>query len=49
MGRRWRVGWQGKLVLAEVDAVGMVPDGSLIDEIIRGGTRRMVAAALVKV
>jgi hypothetical protein len=33
-------------MLTVVDADGMTPNGSLIDEIVREGARRMLAAAL---
>ncbi|GAA1412110.1 hypothetical protein GCM10009639_64190 [Kitasatospora putterlickiae] len=47
LGRRGRVGREGTSVLAVVNADGTTPGGaSLLDEIVREGARRMLAAAL---
>src|SRR5919199_6411399 len=47
-GRRWRVGREGTPVLTVVPEDGSVEGGSssLVDEIVRDGARRMLAAAL---
>ena len=46
-GRRWRVGREGTLVLTVVAEDGARrADVSLLDDIVREGARRMLAAAL---
>ncbi len=39
-------GWEGTPMLTVVDVDGMTSNGALIDEIVREGARRMLAAAL---